>query len=151
MQTFIVITIVICYSSTFFFIYIYIVKCPQVNILLILTRAVTKCENPWHNKGQFDTVQSFATSNHLFTLTHYQTTNFRLSKSKDFTDDNLKFEENGRNLYKPVENTVAKGEIARKEQFLLFPRCFRKACFSGASKGVIAWEWVKALVMNLNT
>ena len=27
---------------------------------------------------------------------------------------------------KRVENTVGKGEIARKEQFLLFPQCFQK-------------------------
>ena len=26
--------------------------------------------------------------------------------------------------YKPLENTVGKGEIARNEQFLLFPPCF---------------------------
>ena len=31
----------------------------------------------------------------------------------------------------------------RYEQFLLFPQCFQKACFPGASKGVIVWEWVK--------
>ena len=43
---------------------------------------------------------------------------------------------------KPLENTVGKGEIARYEQFLLFPQCFQKACFPGASKGVIVWEWV---------
>ena len=42
-------------------------------------------------------------------------------------------------------NTVGKGEIARYEQFLLFPQCFQKACFPGASKGVIVWEWVKPL------
>ena len=35
------------------------------------------------------------------------------------------------------------GEIARYEQFLLFPQCFQKACFPGASKGVVVWEWVK--------
>ena len=45
-------------------------------------------------------------------------------------------------LSKQVENTVGKGEIARYEQFLLFPHCFQKACFPGASKGVIVWEWV---------
>ena len=44
---------------------------------------------------------------------------------------------------KQVENTVGKREIARYEQFLLFPQCFQKACFLGASKGVIVWEWVK--------
>ena len=38
---------------------------------------------------------------------------------------------------------MGKGEIARYEQFLLFPQCFQKACFPGASKGVIVWEWVK--------
>ena len=37
---------------------------------------------------------------------------------------------------------MGKGEIARYEQFLLFPQCFQKACFLGASKGVIVWEWV---------
>ena len=38
---------------------------------------------------------------------------------------------------------MGKGEIARFEQFLLFPLCFQKACFAGASKDVIVWEWVK--------
>ena len=42
-----------------------------------------------------------------------------------------------------VGNTVGKGEIARYEQFLLFPQCFQKAFFPGASKGVIVCEWVK--------
>ena len=56
------------------------------------------------------------------------------SKLKDFADDNSKFEENGRKLFKPVENTVGKGEIARYEQFLLFPQCFQKACFPVESK-----------------
>ena len=41
-----------------------------------------------------------------------------------------------------VENTVGRGEIARLEQFLIFPQCFQKACFPGASKGVIVWEWL---------
>ena len=64
------------------------------------------------------------------------------SKLKEFADDNLKFDENGRKISKGVENTVGKGEIAHYEQFLLFPQCFQKACFLGASKGVIVWEWV---------
>ena len=61
---------------------------------------------------------------------------------KEFADDNFKSDENGRKLPKQVENTVGKGEIARYEQFLLFPQCFQKACFPVASKGVIVWEWV---------
>ena len=62
------------------------------------------------------------------------------SKLKEFADDN--FNENEIKLSKQVENTVGKGVIARYEQFLLFPQCFQKACFPGASKGVIVWEWV---------
>ena len=62
------------------------------------------------------------------------------SKLKKFADDNFRFDENGRKFSKWVENTVGKGEIARYEQFLLFPECFQKACFSGASKGVLVWE-----------
>ena len=42
-----------------------------------------------------------------------------------------------------MKNTVGKGEVAHYEQFHLFPKCFQKACFTGASKGVIVWEWVK--------
>ena len=40
---------------------------------------------------------------------------------KEFADDNFKFDENSRNFSKRVENTAGKGEIARYEQFLLFP------------------------------
>ena len=49
-------------------------------------------------------------------------------KLKEFADDNLKFDENGRKFSKRIENTVRKGEIARYEQFLLFPQCFQKNC-----------------------
>ena len=61
-------------------------------------------------------------------LTHFQMTDLRSSKSKVFADDNSEFNENRRKLSKPVENTVGKGEIARYEQFLLFPHCFQKTC-----------------------
>ena len=50
---------------------------------------------------------------------------------------------------KGVENTVGKGEIACYEQFLLFPQCFQKACFPGASKGVTEWEWVNVTLVIL--
>ena len=68
--------------------------------------------------------------------------------SKQFADNNFKFDENGRKLSKRVENTVGKGEIARYEQFLLFPQCFQKACFPRTSKGAIVWEWVKTKVIS---
>ena len=62
------------------------------------------------------------------------------SRLKEFAEDNIKFDENGRKVSKQEENTVGKGEIARYEQFLLFPQSFQKACFPGASKSVIVWE-----------
>ena len=42
---------------------------------------------------------------------------------------------------------MGKGEIARYEQFLLFPLCFQKFCLPGASKSVIVWEWVNPLLL----
>ena len=52
-----------------------------------------------------------------------------LSKFKEFADDNFEFDENGGKFSKRIEKkkkkTVGKGEIARYEQFLLFPQCFR--------------------------
>ena len=66
------------------------------------------------------------------------------SKLKKFADDNFKFDENERKLSNRVENTVGKGEIARYEQFLLFPLCFQKACFPGASKKKRRWQVIKS-------
>ena len=43
---------------------------------------------------------------------------------------------------------MGKGEIVRYEQFLLFPQGFQKACFPGASKGVIVLEWVETYYVN---
>ena len=48
---------------------------------------------------------------------------------KQSADDSFEFDVNSRKLSKLVENTVGKVEIARYEQFLLFPQCFQKACF----------------------
>ena len=48
------------------------------------------------------------------------------SKLKEITDGNFKHDENGRKLSEWAENTVGKGEIARYEQFLLFPQCFQE-------------------------
>ena len=47
---------------------------------------------------------------------------------KDFADSNFKVDENERKFFERVENTVGKEEIARYEQFLLFPQCFQKTC-----------------------
>ena len=66
------------------------------------------------------------------------------SNLKQSADDNFKFDESSRKFSKRVENTVGKGEIARFEQFLLFPLSFQKACFLEESEGVIVWKWVKS-------
>ena len=50
------------------------------------------------------------------------------SKLIEFAYDNFKFDEKAERSAKRVENTVGKGEIARYEQFLLFPQCFQKIC-----------------------
>ena len=60
------------------------------------------------------------------------------SKLKESADDKLGLDENGRNFSKQVENTVGEGEIARYEQFLLFPQCFQMSCAAG-----LVWERVK--------
>ena len=70
------------------------------------------------------------------------------SKLKQSADYNFEFDVNRRKFSKPVENTVGKGEVARYEQFLLFPQCFQKACFPEASKGVIVREWVNPFPNN---
>ena len=80
--------------------------------------------------------------------THYQKTNFRFFQTERVADNNFKFDKNGRKLSKWDENTVGKGRIARNEQFFLLPQCFQKACFPGASKCVIVWEWVKCIPHN---
>ena len=46
------------------------------------------------------------------------------SKLREFADDNFEFNEIGRKFFKLVENTGGKGEIARYEQFLIFPPVF---------------------------
>ena len=49
------------------------------------------------------------------------------SKLKESADNNFKFDENGVGKSSNwVENTAGNGEIARYEQFLLFPQCFQK-------------------------
>ena len=57
------------------------------------------------------------------------------SRPKEFADDNFNSDENGRKFSKRVENTVGKGEIARYEQFLLFPQCFQKNFTGDTEKG----------------
>ena len=64
----------------------------------------------WEKEKMVNGICSFS-YNIFYPLTHYQTTNFRLFHIERLC--RRKFEENGRKLFKPVENTVGKGEIAR--------------------------------------
>ena len=67
---------------------------------------------------------------------------------KEFADDNFKFDKYGRKLSKQVENTVGKREIARYEQFLLFPQCFQEACFPGRQKVLLYGNGLMFLIIN---
>ena len=71
------------------------------------------------------------------------------SKLKEFADDNSKFDENGRKFSKWFENTVGKGEIARYEQFLLFPQCFEKSCTADTYKPGLVWERLRLFKTSL--
>ena len=53
---------------------------------------------------------------------------YTLPNSKCLQTTILNLTKNGGKLSKKIENTVGKEEIARYEQFLLFPRCFQKTC-----------------------
>ena len=45
--------------------------------------------------------------------------------------------------FKRVENTVGKGEIARYEQFLLFPKCLQRLVLQTRKKPGLVWERVR--------
>ena len=56
----------------------------------------------------------------------FPTTNFSFFKLKDLADDNFNAMKMAESYPKREENNAGKGEIARYEQFLLFPQCFQK-------------------------
>ena len=64
----------------------------------------------------------------MYDITLSQTTNFLFFQNDRVSDDNFKFDENGGESAKRVENIVKKGEIAHYDQFLLFPLYFQKIC-----------------------
>ena len=45
---------------------------------------------------------------------------------------------------------MGKGEIARYEQFLLFPQCFQRLVLQTRIKPVTVWEKVNKIVENIN-
>ena len=69
--------------------------------------------------------------------------NIRVFQLKEFTDDNFKFNENGRKFSKQVDKTVGKGKIAHCKQFLFLPPCFQKTCPADMKKPGLVWEGLK--------
>ena len=67
-------------------------------------------------------------------------TNFRLLQTERLCRRQFQSWRKWQKLSKWVENTVGKAEIARYEQFLLFPECFEKACFTGFQKVPLCWN-----------
>ena len=68
---------------------------------------------------------------------------FVSSKLKEFADDNVKFDDNGRESSKWVETTVEKGEIARYKQFLLFSEFSKDLYCTHIQEG--HWPWSACL------
>ena len=64
--------------------------------------------------------------------------------------DGKKYGQIGIQLSAWVENIVGKGEIARNEQFLLFPQCFQKQSIVDVLKRVYMDERVKRAFRELN-
>ena len=58
----------------------------------------------------------------------------------------FKFDENGRKFSKWIENAAGKGEIARNEQFLLFPVFSKVLYCRHIKKSGFVWERVKSAV-----
>ena len=69
-------------------------------------------------------------------------TNSGLFQTEEFVDDNFRFDENGRKFSKQIENTVGKGEIARFEQFLLFPVFSKDFYCKQVKKPGLVWDRV---------
>ena len=76
----------------------------------------------------------------LCCLTCYYTTNFGLFQT---ADDSFKFDENGRKFSRQGRKRCGKGDVARYEQFLLFPLSFQKTCTADRRKQGLIVERVK--------
>ena len=55
-------------------------------------------------------------------------TNFRVFQTERVCRQQFQIWRKWQKVIQRVENTLGKAEIARYEQFLLFPQCFQKAC-----------------------
>ena len=62
-----------------------------------------------------------------------------LCRLKAFADDKINVTDKLKFALGRLENIVGKGKNAGNQHFLLFPRCFQKATFSGWLKVEIVW------------
>ena len=76
-------------------------------------------------------------------LTHYQTTNFRLFQIKKLCRRQFKIWRKWQKVIQTGRKHCEKRRNCSLRAISPFPTVFQKACFPGASKGVIVWEWVK--------
>ena len=89
------------------------------------------CANSWLLRaGHHLTLSQTSPGFYMSALTLSQTMILDSSILKEFADDIVKFDVDSRKFFRQVENIVVKGEIARYEQFLLFPQCFLKTCIA---------------------
>ena len=61
------------------------------------------------------------------------------SKLKAFTEGKINLTEKLKFILGKVENIVGKGENTCYHHFLLFPKCFQKASYTGSLKVLIVW------------
>ena len=80
--------------------YLFTLPIDQGHIVLLLSSCLFICQVVFHKTEPFNKWQ-----------------NLDFSKLKEFADNNLKFEENGRKFSLRIENCVRKGDIARKSIF----------------------------------
>ena len=76
-------------------------------------------------------------------LTHYQMTNFRLFQTERVCRQQFQIWRKWQKDIQMGRKHFGKSRNCSLRAISPFPSVFKKACFPGASKGVIVWEWVK--------
>ena len=78
-------------------------------------------------------------------LTHYQTTNFRLFQTERVCRRQFQIRRKWQKAIQAGRKHCGKRRNCSLRAISPFPTVF-SACFQGASKGVIVWEWVKGFI-----
>ena len=75
-------------------------------------------------------------------------TNFRLFQTERVCRRQFQIRRKWQEVIQTGRKHCGKRRNIRYEQFLLFQQCFQKACFPGASKGGIVWEWINRFIFS---